>query len=234
MRCAARDSMRHQARGLQQLFSGHAARTVSVLSGPSAPDSREFVLALAAKLAGEARRVWLVETVAGAISEQLGCRPLLPWRAGQPLQQQVIRAGAYGLIHAPGIRGGDTALAGAATASRHCDYLVFDGGRFSTGEAPLDPAAPQTVVVLLGRQDAEAGYALLKALQLSQSPARVLLLGAAADAVAQTARHFLNRVVESRQTAGPVCQIGNRMAETSSNTLTFAPNLTWLVSRIMP
>ena len=227
--------MRHQAHGLQQLFSGHVARVLSVLSGPSAPDSHGFALALAAELSGAAARgVWLVEREAGAISEKLGCRPLLPWRASQPLAQQVIRAGAYGLVHAPGIAAGDAALAGAAAASRGCDYLVFDGGRFSTGEAPLEPATAQTLVVLLGEGDAEAGYALVKALQASRSPARVVLAGEVADSLAQAARHFLNFEVESRQTAGTLCQFDNTRPETSSNTLTFASNLPWVVSRIMP
>ena len=224
--------MRHQAQGLQQLFSGPAMRTVSVIAGPSAQNSREFVLALTAELAGEDRRVWLVETVAGTISGKLGCRPLLPWRANQPLAQQVIRAGACGLIHAPGVVAGDAALARAAAAGRACDYLVFDGGRFSGGEAPLEPATAQTLVVLLGEGDAEAGYALAKALQASHSPARVLLAGDEADGVAQAARHFLKLAVESRQTAGALCQFGNTRPETSCNTLSFTSNLTWVVSRI--
>ncbi len=225
--------MQHQAFGLQQLFSGHAMHMVSVLSGASAPDSSEFVLALAAELARHDRRVWLVETEGGRISNKLGCRPLLPWRANLPLQQQVIRAGAYWLIHAPGIPAGDAALANAALESRGGGHLLFDGGRFSQAQAPLDPATVQTLVILLGKQDAEAGYALLKALAAAQSPARVLLLGEVADRVAQAAGQFLNRGVESRQTEPDMCQIGNRKSETSSNTLTIESNLTWVVSRIM-
>ena len=177
--------------------------------------------------------MWVVDANAGKISEKLGCRPLLPWRASQPLQQQVIRTGAYGLIHAPGIVAGDAVLTGAALASPGCDCLLYDGGRFSLSQAPLDPVTAQTVVVLLGKLDAEAAYALVRQLRALQSPARVLLLGEAADWVAQCAWHFLDQTVESRQTAGSLCQIGNTKSETSSNTLTFAPNLTWVVSRIM-
>ncbi len=223
----------HQAQGLQQLFSGQAARVASVLAGPSATGSHEFVLALAAELSGKARRVWLVERDAGAISRALGCRPLLPWRASQPLAQQIIHVGSYGLIHAPGISAGDAVLSGAVGESSGCDHLLYDGGRFSPGEAPLDPVTAQTLVILLGRQDAEAGYALIKALGAAHSPVHVLLLGEGADRVAQTARQFLDIGVESRQTGGGVCQIGNRRSETSSNTLTIEPNLAWVVSRIM-
>jgi hypothetical protein len=223
----------HQAQGLQRMFSGRAVHLLSVLAGPSAPASDEFVLALAGGLSRHGQPVWLVETDAGRISERLGCRPLLPWRASQPLQQQVIRAGVYGLIHAPGIPAGDAALANAALESGGCNHLLFDGGRFSQAEAQLDPATAQTLVVLLGKQDAEAGYALIKALEATGSRARVLLLGEVAERVAQTARRFLHRVVESCQTGAGVCQIGNRRTETSSNTLTIEPNLTWVVSRIM-
>ena len=222
----------HQARGLQRMFAGHGARVVSVMAGPSAPESHEFVLALAAELSRNAHRVWLVEGMGGAISKQLGCRPLLPWRANQPLEQQVIRAGSYGLIHAPNCMAGDAVLAGAARENRGCDYLLFDGRRFTQNEALLDPASEQTVIVLLGGQDAEAGYALVKALITKQSPGRILLLGEAADSVAQATRQFMGQGVESRQTEAGLCQIGNKKSETSSNTLTIAPNLAWVVSRI--
>lgn len=225
--------MQHQALGLQQLFSGQGARLVSVLAGPSAPDRRGFVLALAAELARRGQPLWLVETEAGGISAKLGCRPLLPWRASLPLQQQVIRAGAYGLIHAPGIPAGDAALANAAMNGRDCGLLLFDGGRFSQAQAPLDPVTAQTVLVLLGKRDAEAGYALIKAMAAARSPARVLLLGETAGRVAQAAGFFLRQAVECRQTDAGVCQIGNIKPETSSNTLTIESNLTWVVSRIM-
>ena len=226
-------SVPHQAQGLQQLFSGHAAHVVSVLAGPSAPASHEFALALAAELTGQAQRVWLVERDAAALSQALGCRPLLSWRASQPLGQQVIRAGAYGLIRAPGSMAGDPALASAARESRDCDCLLFDGGRFSPDEAALDPGSDQTLIVLLGNQDAEAGYALLKALKAANSPACVLLMGEAADSVSQTLEHFVAQAVESRQMAGGLCQIDNKVPETSSNTLTIASNLAWVVSKIM-
>lgn len=225
--------MPHQALGLQQLFSGRAARIVSVLAGPSAADGGEFALAMASRLARNAGPVWLVDNAAGGIAEKLGCRPLLPWRANLPLQQQVIGAGACGLIHAPGIEAGDAALSAAAVDSRGCGYLVFAGGRFSSEQAPLEPRTLQTLVILLGNRDAEAGYALVKALAAARSPARVLLLGEVAGRIAQAAGHFLGHALESRQTAGDVCQIGNRRPETSSNTLTIEPNLTWVVSRIM-
>lgn len=225
--------MQHQAQGLQRMFSGHAVHMASVLAGPTAPDGGEFFLALAAELARGGRPVWLVETQAGRISGALGCRPLLPWHAGLPLPQQVIHAGAYGLIHAPGIVAGDAVLAGAAIESRGCDHLLFDAGRFSGAAVPLDPETPQTLIVLLGRQDAEAGYALIKALRSAHSPMRVLLMGEVADRVAQAAQHFMGWGVESRQTEGELCQIDNRRPETSSNTLSIAPNLTWVVSRIM-
>jgi hypothetical protein len=224
--------VQHQAEGLRQLFSGRSADMISVLAGPSAPDSHDFVLALAAALARESRRVWLVETTAGKISEKLGCRPLLPWRASQPLRQQVIRAGAYGLIHAPGSVAGNAEVAAAAAESQGCDYLLIDGGRFSLREAPLDPAAEQTLIVLLGVEDAEAGYALVKGLKAERSLARVLLMGEAADSVAQTVSRYMEAGSGSRQTADGMCQIGNTRPETSSNTLTIAPNLTWVVSRI--
>lgn len=227
-------SVQHQAQGLQQLFSGRAAHVVSVLAGPSAQASHEFVLALAAELTGQALRVWLVESDAtAALSQALGCRPLLSWRASQPLEQQVIRAGAYGLIRAPGSMAGDAALASAARESRGCDCLLFDGGRFSLDEAALDPSSDQTVIVLLGNRDAEAGYALLKALKAAGSRSRVLLMGEAAHSISQTLEHFMAQIAESRQTAGGLCQIDNKAPETSSNTLTVAPNLTWVVSRIM-
>jgi hypothetical protein len=224
--------MQHQAQGLQRLFSAHAARTVSVLAGPSAPTGHEFVLALAAELLQCGQAIYLVDTGAGELSHKLGCRPLLAWQPNRPLGEQVIHAGAYGLLHAPGCLAGDRGLADAAAASRACDFLLFGGGRFSRSEAPLDAATPQTLVLLLGRQDAEAGYALLKALNVACSPARVLLLGEAAELVAQTAKKFPMQNLEHPKTAQGLYQNGNRREETSSNTLTFAPNLTWVVSRI--
>lgn len=222
--------MQHQAQGLQQLFSGHAARPVSVLAAQSAPSSHDFVLGMAAELARRGRRVRLVETGTGELSARLGCRPLLSWQAGRPLEEQVISAGDYGLLHAPGRVAGDAAL--VAAARRNCDYLLFDGGRFSPAAVPLDPATAQTLVILLGPADAEAGYALVKGLKMARASTRVLLAGEAADAVARAAGHFMNQNLEIPQTGDDLCQIGNRKQETSSNTLTIEANLRWVVSRI--
>ena len=221
-----------QARGLQQMFSGRAVSVVSVVSGPSAPDSHPFVLALARELSRDGGRVWLAASSA-AIARELGCRPLLPWRAGLPLAPQIISTGqGYGLIHAPQGMAGDTALSGAVNDARSCDFLLFDGGRFSLGEAPIDAAANQVLVILLGCQDGESGYALVKALRQSQSPARVLLVGEAADSIGQTAAQFLGWRVESRQVEAGLCQIGNKSPVTSSNTLSAMTNLRWVLSRI--
>ena len=226
--------MPHQAQGLRRLFSSRGTRVVSVLAGPTAADEGEFVQALANRLSREdGRPVWLVDAVAGRIADRLGCRPLLPWRADLPLSRQVIRAGACGLIYAPGVLAGDAALARAAGDSRACGFLLFDGGRFTTTGAPLDRFTPQTLVALLGKRDAEAGYALAKALAATPSPSRLLFLGETADRAAQAARHFLNQAAEGCQARAEVCQIDNRRPETSSNTLTIEPNLTWVVSRIM-
>lgn len=221
---------RHQAQGLQQLFSGHCARLVSVLAAPFAPHSHDFVLGLAAELTRRSRRVRLVEPGTGELSARLGCRPLLPWQPGRPLEEQVISAGNYDLLHAPGRLAGDAAL--VAAAGRSCDYLLFDGGRFSPAAAPLDPATAQTLVILLGQADAEAGYALVKGLKMACSPARVLLAGEAAGAVARAAGRFMNQSLEIAHAANDLCQIGNRKQETSSNTLTVEANLRWVVSRI--
>jgi len=223
----------HQAQGLHRMFRAHATHLVSVLAAPSAPASNAFTLALAAELSRQGWRVWLVEREPGAISQALGCRPLLPWRASLPLVQQVILAGDYGLIHAPGGMAGDATLAAAARESRGCDFLLFDGGRFSQEEAPLDPRMAQSVIVLLGVHDAEAGYALVKALQAARSPARLVLMGDAAESISRTHAHFTKRPMDGSPTAGIVCQIGNTRPETSSDTLTIAPNLTSVVSRIM-
>ncbi|MEW6132220.1 MAG: hypothetical protein AB1591_03515 [Pseudomonadota bacterium] len=224
--------MQHQALGLQRLFGGETARVVSILSGPAAPDGAGFALALAAELARQGRRAWLVEC-AGGISHRLGCRPLLSWRADdQSLERQVIDAGAYGLIHAPGAMAGEMSLARAAIESRGCDFLLFAGGRISPSEAPLDPCARQTLVLLLGKTDAEAGYALLKALKKNEYPVRVVLLGEGAEAVSHCAFNLLGWQTEARQTAQRLCQNGNMPPVTSSNTLTIAPNLAWVVSRI--
>lgn len=230
MRCGERDSMSHQAQGLQQLFSGHAAKAVSVLAAPSAPSSHDFVLGMAAELVRHGRRVRLIETGAGELSARLGCRPLLPWQAARPLEEQLISAGDYGLLHAPGRVAGDAAL--VAAAGRNCDYLLFDGGRFSSAAAPLDPATAQTLVILLGQADAEAGYALIKGLKMAHADARVLLAGEAADSVARAAGHFMGETLEIALTGDDLCQIGNRKQETSSNTLTIEANLRWVVSRI--
>jgi hypothetical protein len=219
----------HQAQSLQRLFGGQAASLVSVLAGPSAPDSSVFILSLAATLAGSGQRVWLAETDAGSLSSGLGCRPLLPWQAGRCLEEQVISTRAYGLLRGPRLAG-DAAFAQAVAGCRHCDVVLFDGGRFSLTEAPLDPATAQILIVLLGQEDAEAGYALVKALR--HSPARLLLLGEAADRIAQAARDFMGKPLESLKTGPGLCQIGNSRQETSSNTLTIGPNLTWVVSRI--
>ncbi len=223
----------HQAGGLQRLFSGEAMRVASVLAGPSAPPSQGFALALAAAWAKTERRVWLAAAGAGELAQALGYLPLRPWRASLPLAPQVIQAGAYGVIHAPGALAGEAALTDAAAQSRACDCLLFAGRRFSASEAPLVPSAAQTLIVLLGKRDAEAGYALVKGLAVSHSPAHVLLLGAVAERVAQAARQFLNLELAGRHMAAEVCQIGNRPAGTSSNTLSFDSNLTWVVSRIM-
>jgi hypothetical protein len=222
----------HQAQGLQRLFSNRGPRLVSVLAAPSAPPSDEFVLALAAELARKGQRVWLVETEANKLSGRLGCRPLLRWQANRQLREQVISTGNYALLYAPGCPAGDKIFAGAAAACRDCDFLLFDAGRFSSTEALIDPATAQTLIVLLGKQDAETGYALFKALTASHSPAQLLLIGEVADQVAQAAKYFSNQNPESLQTAGTLSLIGNKTQETSSNTLTFAPNLTWVVSRI--
>jgi len=222
--------MQHQAQGLQRLFSGNAARTVSVLAAPGAPPSHDFVLRMAAELASRGRRVRLVETGAGELSARLGCRPLLPWRANRSLEEQLIGAGDHELLHAPGCMAGDAAL--VAAAGRNCDCLLFDGGRFSAVAAPLDPATAQTLVILLGQADAEAGYALVKGLGLSRSLARLLLAGEAAASVARAAGHFMGKAPEIRQAEDELCQIGNRRQETSSNTLTIEANLRWVVSRI--
>jgi hypothetical protein len=226
--------MQNQAQGLQRLFSAHAAKLVSVLAGPSAMSGQDFLLALAAELAGRGQRVLLVETVRGELSSKLGCRPLLPWRTSQPLDEQVISAGAYGLLYAPGCKSGDATFMSAAATSRNCDYLLFDGGRFSLREAPLVPLAQQTLVLWLGEGDAEAGYALVKALKAAQSPASILLAGdaEAANAVAQTAHQFLKHTQEQVKTGAGLYHIGNNDQETSSNTLTIGANLTWVVSRI--
>jgi hypothetical protein len=222
----------HQAQGLQRLFSGQAARLVSVLAGPSAPDTHTFVLNLAAALAERSQRVWLVETELGTLSDSLGCHPLLPWQASRSLEEQLIRADNCGLLHAPGCLAGDATFAGAVAACRDCDVVLFDGGRFSLAQAPLNPCTAQTLVVLLGRQDLEAGYALVKGLQAAHSPARLLLIGEAAELVAQAASHFMGSPVEGMKTGPGLCQIGNSWQETSSNTLTIGPNLIWVVSRI--
>lgn len=223
----------HQAGGLRRLFSGEAMRIASVLAGPSAPPGQGFALALAAAWAKTERRVWLVTAGAGEVAQALGYLPLRPWHAGLPLAPQIIHAGAYGVIHAPGALAGEAALADAAAQSRACDCLLFAARRFSASEAPLAPSTAQTLIVLLGKRDAEAGYALVKGLAASRSPARVLLLGEVAARVAQAARQFLNLELEARPMAAEVCQIGNRPAETSSNTLSVESNLTWVVSRIM-
>jgi hypothetical protein len=225
--------MQHQAQGLQRLFSGHSAPgLISVLAAPHAINSHDFSLSLADALAKRGQHVCLVDTGSGELFRSQGCRPLLAWQANRPLQDQIIRAGAHGLLYAPGCMAGDAAIA-AATACRGCDFLLFDGGRFSLAQAPLEPATPQTLVVLLGRQDAEAGYALVKALQASHSPARVLLIGESADSVAQTARCFMDQNLESLKSAGDLYQIDNTDRKTSSNTLTIEPNLSSVVSRIM-
>lgn len=213
------------------MFSGRAASVVSVISGPSAPESHPFALSLGLELPRVAGRLWLVES--GAIARALGCQPLLPWRATQPLERQVIRTGeGLGLIHAPRCMAGDAGLVQAAMASRGCDVLLFDGGRFSLTEAPIDSSTVQTLVVLLGSLDAEAGYALLKALATAESPARVLLMGKAAAHVAQAACRFMRRRVECSPIEPGLCQIDNNPPETSSNTLSATANLKWVLSKI--
>lgn len=225
-------SMTHQALGLLRQFSPRAARLVSVLSGPGGGDSSEFTLALAAELARAGREAWLVDTGLGELARRLGCRPLMSWRPEQSLEIQPIRAGKNALLYAPGLLAGDARLAQAAAACRACDCLLLDGGRFSTAQAPVDPAGAQTLVVLLGAGDAEAGYALVKALAGRHSPAQVLLAGEAAEAVAQAADRFLGQSAMRPEAGKVLYQNGNKRPETSSDTLTFARNLTWVVSRI--
>lgn len=227
--CAAAPEM-HQARGLQQLFAGRSLRVASVLAGPTAPDGLELILRLAEDLDRAGWRVWLVD--GGRIARRLGCRSLLSWQPGQPPARSLVRAGAHALIHAPGVPAGDAALIEAVAASRACDVLLFDGGRFDLDAAPLDPAGAQTLALLLGDRDAAPAYALLKGLQALDSPVRVLLLGAAAGAVSETARRFLDRAPEDHDSVVDLWHIGNKRIETSSKTLTIASNSAWLVSRI--
>lgn len=223
----------HQAQGLQRLFSSHRSpRIVSVLATPHASDSHEFVLGLADALVRSDQRVWLVESEVGKLSAKLGCRPLLPWQDGRPLDAQVVTAGRHGLLHAPGCMAGDAAIVAAIQACHNCDFLLFDGGRFSLAEAALEPATAQTIVILLDKEDAETAYALIKALKANLSPARVLLIGETADRLAQMVRQFMNEEAEYPKTGGNLSQISNKRQETSSNTLTFDPNLMWVVSRI--
>lgn len=218
---------------MQRLFSGETPSVASVLAGPTAPGSRGFAQALAAELARHEKRVWLAAANVDRISQTLGYRPLLSWRTSLPLVQQVIEAGAYGVIPVPGMLSGEAALVDAVMESRGCDCLLFDDRSFTVNEAPVVPGTAQTLIILLGKYDAEAGYALIKGLALVHSPARILLLGEKAELLAEAARQFLAMDVEHRQMAADVCQIDNRKAETSSNTLSVDPNLTWVVSRIM-
>lgn len=225
--------MQHQAQGLQRQFAGHAAGIVSVLAGPSALPSHEVVLALADELARNAQRVWLVGSAGSELAASAGCRPLLSWRTGRPAGEQLIKMGRYALLHAPHVLAGEKALVREVTAGRDCDCLLFDGGRFVPEHAPIEPSTLQTLVVLLGKDDAEPAYALIKALHLQRSPASVVLLGEAAFRVAQTATNFLGATLESQKSKAGLYQNGNKQPETSSITLSIAPNLAWVVSRIM-
>ena len=225
---------KHQAQGLQRLFSSEAAsRLVSVLATPNAPDSSDFVLALADALTRFDERVCLVDTRSGHLSTRLGCRPLLPWQSSRAIESQIVAAGGHGLLFAPGCMAGEASIAAVAKTCGNFDIFLFDGGCFTLNEVPLEPATTQFLIVLLGKGDAEMAYALLKALKVLRSPVQVLLLGEQAEHLAQMAKNFLNETVASLNTGDDLCHIRNKIQETSSNTLTIVPNLSWVVSRIM-
>ncbi len=223
----------HQAQGLQRLFSTEAApRLVSVLATPNGPDTSEFVTALAETLVKQERQTWVVDSGAGNLSARLGCRPLLSFKQNRTLDSQVVRTGSFGLLNAVSCMAGDISIAEAAKSCRNCDFIIFDGGRFTLTEAPLEPSTKQHVIVLLGRNDAEAAYALIKAIKETNSPARLLLLGEGTARLAQVINKYLKADIPALNLDTSLYQISNKPKETSSNTLTIVPNLGWVVSRI--
>lgn len=224
----------HQAAGLTRLFSGlpTSVNTVSVLSAPHGADSSGLVLDLADALSANHERVCVVQTGFSKLSVEMGCRPMRGWQRDRLLDEQIIHASGYHLLHAPDSMAGDAEIIEAVSACGSYDFLLFDGGRFTRDEAQINPQAAQILVILMGRQDVETVYALHKGLHLMHSPAEMLLLGEESDRIAQLLCRSQNQRPDTCKMSLGVYRNSNNQTETSSNTLTINPNLSWIVSRI--
>ena len=226
--------MANQATGLARLFSGLPAsvNTTSVLSAPHGGDSSKLVLGLADALSAHHGRVCLVQARYSKLSVALGCRPMHSWQCDRLLDEQIIHVSGYHLLHAPDCMAGDAEIIGAVAKCGRYDFLLFDGGRFTRDEAQVNPQAQQTLVILMGRQDVETVYALFKGLCLESSPTEMLLLGEGGEHLTQLSQRLPDTRLGNCKISTNLYRNGNNQTETSSNTLTINPNLSWIVSRI--
>lgn len=224
----------NQATGLARLFSGLPAsiNTTSVLSAPHGGDTSKLVLGLADALSAHHGRVCLVQARYSKLSAALGCRPIHSWQCDRLLDDQIIHVSGYHLLHAPDCMAGDAEIVGAVAKCGRYDFLLFDGGRFTRDEAQINPQAPQMLAILMGKQDVETVYALHKGLCLARSPAELLLLGEEGEQVAQLSQRLPDARLGNCKISTNLYRNGNNQIETSSDTLTINPNLSWIVSRI--
>ncbi len=224
----------NQATGLARLFSGlpTSINTTSVLSAPHGGDGSELVLGLADALSAHHGRVCLVQARYSRLSAALGCRPMHGWQCERLLDEQIIHISGYHLLHAPDCMAGDAGIIAAVAKCGSYDFLLFDGGRFTRDAAQINPQAPQMLAILMAKQDMESVYALYKGLYLARSPAEVLLLGEGGEQVAQLSRRWPDTRLGNCKISTNLYRNGNNQIETSSDTLTINPNLSWIVSKI--
>lgn len=223
-----------QAAGLAKLFAGtsSAINTVSVLSAPGGADSHKWALALADALTACNEKVCLVQAHHSTLSVTMGYRPMRRWQMERTLDSQLLHAGAYPLLYAPDSMAGDAKIIDAVAKNGRHDFLLFDGGRFSRSEAQINPHAVQTLVVLTGEQDVETAYALCKGLDFLGSPAELFFVGGACRQLAQLISRWQEQNLGECKIQVHLCRNNNNQPETSSDTLTINPNLSWIVSRI--
>ena len=167
--------MHDQADGLRQKRKD--VRILSVLSLPDQPDSAAVTWRFALAWSRLGARPLLVDGTGRSADRLLGCHPLLEWIpvADKALEDCVLIQEGRAAVVAKGLPAGDSGLIEQATRLGYRD-LIFDAGELGAEDVPLDAETAQDVCLLAGPDRMETVYALLKALQQAQSPARTWLL----------------------------------------------------------
>lgn len=221
----------HQASGLVRLRErGALLPVVSVLSAAGARKWQAVGGALAGELRRAGARLLRVEPTLAAGA----CRPLFAWDPQRPLRQQVMLTAGEMRLYAPNSAGGDARLVAAAADLRaEIDWLIFIGLHYTREAAALDPATPQHTVVLIDAGDEEAAYALVKAAAGQSGGIAWILAGVGAQRVAHAAARFLGLRVARADAGEEVWHACDARMQTSCNTLSGYPSLSWHVARIV-